>query len=55
MVGWLGRISDQHGITVESANGNEVTLTAGLDGGETVVVAGPAELVEGAAAKVKTP
>jgi RND family efflux transporter MFP subunit len=54
---WLvrgGRL-ERRAVTVESTHSNEATLAAGLDGGESVVIAGPAELVEGAAAKEKTP
>jgi RND family efflux transporter MFP subunit len=38
---------ERRAVTVESTTGNEATLTAGLEGGETVVIAGPDNLAEG--------
>ncbi|PYK61287.1 MAG: efflux RND transporter periplasmic adaptor subunit, partial [Verrucomicrobia bacterium] len=35
-------------VTVGAKNGNEVTIAAGLSGGEQVVIEGPADLAEGA-------
>jgi HlyD family secretion protein len=52
---WLvreGRL-ERRAVTVESSHGKDATLAAGLEGGETVVVNGPSELIEGAPAKEK--
>ena len=42
-----GRV-ERRAVTVGAKNGNEVTIAAGLSGGEQVVVEGPADLAEGA-------
>lgn len=38
---------ERRAVTIASTNGDEVTLAAGLTGGETVVVAGPEDLADG--------
>ena len=42
-----GRV-ERRAVTVGAKNGNEVTIVAGLSGGEQVVIEGPADLAEGA-------
>lgn len=49
-----GRV-ERRAVTVESTQGNDATLAAGLEGGEAVVISSPGELVEGAPVKTKSP
>jgi RND family efflux transporter MFP subunit len=45
---------ERRAVTVESTHNSDATLAAGLEGGETIVINGPADLVEGATAEVKS-
>jgi RND family efflux transporter MFP subunit len=48
-------VVERHAVTVGGPNGDDVILTAGVAGGERVVVEGPNDLAEGAKVREKKP
>jgi RND family efflux transporter MFP subunit len=48
-------VVERHAVTVGGPNGDDVILTAGVAGGERVVVDGPKDLAEGAKVREKRP